>query len=81
MPGEWLRFGDVCRKRCGEQAQYGSRYIDGRLGYPNLGEGLRFRAEYGGPLDTSDYHFIEIHKDDVEEFVARFKAYKQANGR
>lgn len=81
MPGEWREFGDVCRNECREQAQYGSRYIDGRLGYPNLGEGLRFRARYGGPLDTSDYHFIDIHKDDVEEFVARYQAHKTSRER
>ena len=61
--------------RMGLQCQYGSRYITGRMqGYPNLGEGLRFRK-----LDSGSYHDIEIHKDDVAEFVRRFFAYRAAN--
>ena len=69
-PFGWVRFGTVARERCGEQAQYASRAIDGRGGYPHLGAGLRFR---GDPLD---YHFVLIHEDDVEEFVRRWKADK-----
>ena len=67
---DYVEFGEIARRRCDEQAQYCSRTIDGFLEYPNLGEGLRFRG------DPRDYHFVEIHKDDVEEFVTRWKAYK-----
>lgn len=70
-PFGWVRFGDVARDRCGEQAQYASRYIDGRDGYPHLGAGLRFRG------DPRDYHFILIHADDVEEWVRRWQANKE----
>lgn len=70
-PLGWVRFGDVARRRCGEQAQYASRAIDGRDGYPHLGAGLRFRG------DPRDYHFVLIHADDVETFVARWKANKE----
>lgn len=67
-------FGDFCRSRLGQQCQYGSRYIDGRLeGYPNLGEGLRFKG------DPSDYHFVRIHRDDMDEFERRYKEYLQVN--
>lgn len=63
-------FGDFCRSRLGQQCQYGSRYIDGRLeGYPNLGEGLRFKG------DPSDYHFVRIHRDDMDEFERRYREY------
>ena len=70
-PHGWVRFGDVARRRCGEQAQYASRAIDGEDGYPHLGAGLRFRG------DPRDYHFVLIHADDVETFVARWKANKE----
>lgn len=69
-PHGWVRFGDVARERCGQQAQYASRAIDGRLGYPNLGVGLRFKG------DPRDYHRVLIHADDVEEFVRRWKAHE-----
>lgn len=75
-------FGDFCRGRLGQQCQYGSRYIDGKLeGYPNLGEGLRFNngKRWGRvrELDTSDYHFIRIHRDDMDEFERRYRAYQE----
>ncbi len=70
-PFGWVRFGDVARRRCGEMAQHASRAIDGRLGYPHLGVGLRFRG------DAADYHAVLIHADDVETFVARWKANEE----
>jgi hypothetical protein len=69
--GDFVRFGDIARGRLGEQAQYASRYIDGRLDYPNLGKGLRFEG------DPSDYHDVRIHKADVEEFVRRWQEHKE----
>lgn len=66
-------FGDYCRSRLGQQCQYGSRYIDGRLeGYPALGEGLRFKN-----LGNGDYHSIRIHRDDMDEFERRYRAYQE----
>ena len=66
---DYINFGDVARKRLGEQCQYASRYVQGKLKYyPNVGKGLRFKN-----LDSGNYHEIEIHKDDIEEFVRRYK--------
>ena len=66
-------FGDFSRGRLGQQCQYGSRYITGRLeGYPALGEGLRFKN-----LDSGDYHSIRIHRDDMDEFERRYRAYQE----
>jgi hypothetical protein len=85
--GGFSSFGDFCRTRLRQQCQYGSRYIDGRLeGYPNLGEGLRFNngRGYSGQirdLDTGDYHSIRIHRDDMDEFERRYKAYQDGGSR
>lgn len=69
----FVPFGPVARSRLGEQCQYASRAIDGRLdGYPKLGEGLRFKN-----LGSGNYHNIRIHADDVEAFVSRYKAYEE----
>ena len=67
---DYVHFGDVARDRCGMQCQYASRYLMGELGHGNLGEGLRW---YG---DTADYHGLEIHKDDADEFVRRVREYR-----
>ncbi len=67
--GGYSPFGDFSRQRLGEQCQYGSRYIDGRGGCPALGEGLRFRNLKRG------YHFIRIHRDDMDEFERRYRAH------
>ena len=73
---EYVDFGDVSRQQLGEQCQYGSRYIDGYLeGWPNLGEGLRFKG-YDSNGRVNNYHEMKIHKDDVAEFVRRVKAYQ-----
>jgi hypothetical protein len=77
----WLSFGDVARGRLDQQCQYASRMIDGRHGSPCLGEGLRFQDRTGGPVDVSDYHDIRIHRDDVERFVERVKAWRAETGR
>lgn len=71
----YTSFGDIARNRLSMQCQYASRYIRGRTGAePALGEGLRFAH-----MDTGSYHDIEIHRDDVETFVERFLAHRQAN--
>jgi hypothetical protein len=68
----YSQFGDFSRERLGQQCQYGSRYITGKLdNYPALGEGLRFKN-----LDRGDYHSIRIHRDDMDEFERRYKAYR-----
>lgn len=79
----FVKFGDISRKRLGTQCQYGCRYtgIDAKgnpneslweeRGYPNLGKGLRFKG------NTDNYHSLEIHEDDVEEFVRRYKEHRK----
>ena len=69
-PSEYSSFGDVSRGRLNQQSQYGSRYVGGRHGYPDLSQGLRF---LGSP---TDYHGLQIHKGDIEEFVARVEFWK-----
>jgi len=71
---DYVEFGDVARQQCHEQCQYVSRYLDGRHGYPNLGEGIRFQG------DIADYHDLLIHKDDVATFVKRVNDYRKARG-
>jgi hypothetical protein len=69
----FVNFGDVARGLLGQQSQYASRYVDGKIDdYPNLGEGLRFDGL------AYDYHALAIHKDDVDEFVKRVKEYKKS---
>ena len=70
----YVHFGDVSRGELNRQCQYGSQYVDGSEGYPNLGEGLRFRN-----LDM-DYHDIEIHVNDIPELVRRYKACQASRG-
>lgn len=70
-PDGSVSFGDVARNLLGQQCQYASRYIDGRVrNYPKLGNGLRFTE-----LDSSSYHDIGIHPEDIEEFRRRFEAW------
>lgn len=73
---DWVGFGEVAHL-CGMQRQYLCRYINGWQDYPNLGEGLRFRNIYGKEFEIADYHEIEMHKDDVEEFVKRVQQYRK----
>jgi len=64
----FVRFGDVAHRLLNQQSQYASRYIDGKIdGYPNLGFGLRFYGE------SDNYHDVRIHKDDIEEFIRRYR--------
>lgn len=65
---EWVLFNPT---RSLGQNQYASRAIDGRHGYPNLGEGLRFQG------DPCDYHMVRIHRDDYEEFHRRYHEYQK----
>jgi hypothetical protein len=66
----YTQFGPVARYKIGIQAQYASRYINGMNDYPALGEDLRFR---NWPNAGMNYHAIEIHRDDVDEFVRRVR--------
>ncbi len=68
------------RARLGQQCQYGSRYIEGRHGCENLGQGLRFNnGNINGraiELDSRDFHAVRIHRDDCDEFERRYKRSK-----
>lgn len=67
----FVRFDDVSRWLLHTQTQYGSRYIDGSGGErPALGDGLRVKG------DIDEIYSLEIHKDDVNEFVRRVEAYR-----
>jgi hypothetical protein len=63
-------FGDVARDRCGQQSQYASRHFNPLF----ADEYAQFQLRVHGNPD--DYHFLRIHKDDVEEFV---RLYKEAH--
>lgn len=65
----YVDFGDISRTLLGQQSQYVSRYVDGKMeGYPKLGEGLQFKG------DSEDYFSMKIHKNNVMEFIKRYKA-------
>jgi hypothetical protein len=70
----YVFFGDVSRGELKKQCQYGSRYIVGEDGCPNLGKDLRFKGldDPGG-----NYHVIKIHIDDINEFVRRYNQYQK----
>ncbi|XLQ19712.1 MAG: hypothetical protein ACKUBY_03915 [Candidatus Moraniibacteriota bacterium] len=68
----FVRFGDVARSLLQQQAQYASRYTDGTLeDYPNLGKELKFEG------NSSDYHSLKIHKDDIQEFINRVRKHRE----
>ncbi len=70
-PNGFVDFGDVARNLMMMQSQYGSRYVDGAIeGYPKLGEGLRIQG------DPRNYHSLEIHPEDIEDFMLRHSAYQ-----
>ena len=77
MNNDFVNFGDVARKQLGQQCQYACRYTGVGPGwfpeYPDLGQGLRFKGNIG------DYHSLEIHKDDVAEFVRRYEEWTKAH--
>lgn len=74
MAGSFVEFGPIARDRIGMQAQCASRYVGGAHGNPDLGAGLRFKGR------RDDYHFLEIHADDVEEFVRRVLEHRRKTG-
>lgn len=56
------------------QNQYASRYTHGRLehlGFPNLGDGLRWKNRESG-----NYHRILIHIDDLSVFHSRYHRFR-----
>lgn len=74
-PPTFVAFGAVARNLIGIQCQYASRYILGEgENTPILGDGLRFR---NWPNSGGNYHSIEIHRDDVAEFVTRVQEFRR----
>ena len=68
---DYVNFGDIARRQLDQQCQYISRYVDGVIeGWPNLGTGLRFKGR------PDAYYSLQIHKDDVAEFVRRVKEHR-----
>lgn len=65
---EYVNLGDVCRNRIGMQCQYGSRYSQ------TICADLRFRGT------VADYHSMEIHWGDVEEYVERVLRHRREIG-
>ena len=65
---DYVSFGNIART-LGSQAQYCSRYLSGMGDHPNLGENIRIRG------NISNYHSLEIHKDDVALFISRYEEY------
>jgi|AGTN01.1.fsa_nt_gi hypothetical protein len=80
---DYVDFGDVARSRLGMQCQYASRYVGGLCDYQNLtsdpalGRTLRFLERSRPVSSADDYHSLRIHRDDVEEFVARVERVRQ----
>lgn len=54
------------------QNQYASRYVEGRHGKPNLGEGFRFKG-----VERHDYHSIYIHVDDYDAFRQKVRDHQK----
>jgi hypothetical protein len=68
----FVRFGDVSNRFIPlMQVQYSSRYLNGLGGSPNLGEGLRTKNP-----GVAGCHTVRIHKDDIPEFVRRYREYE-----
>ena len=72
VPNEdgYVKIGDFVHGLLNQQSQYASEYMDGRSASPFLADGLR--------VDTTSfsYHEYRIHRDDVHEFVARVRAWR-----
>jgi hypothetical protein len=68
----FVEFSDVSNRFIPRmQVQYSSRYLNGLADSPNLGEGLRVKNP-----DPGNYHAFMIHKDDIVEFVRRYRDYE-----
>jgi hypothetical protein len=68
---DYLRFETVIMERLNEEGQYVSRFVDGALGCPELGTGLRFKG------NSAQFVTLKIHRDDVDTFIERYLDYKE----
>lgn len=64
---DFVSFGDVARELLNMQAQYASYFLRGSGNFPRIADDLRIEG------DAGNYHSLEIHRDDVAEFVNRAK--------
>jgi len=77
----WLSFEDVAENQLEMKSRYAVRYTgigpngevdwDGwvKRCWPNFGKGLRFLG------NSEDFRKMQIHQDDVSEFIRRVKSY------
>jgi hypothetical protein len=70
----FVSFGSVAGVRCNKDTQYCVCFVDVRFcpQYPDLGKGLKFSGDMG------QYHELRIHIDDVDEFVRRYRKYRNS---
>lgn len=66
---DYANFGDVCRNELGITCQYGFYLLHGLRGSEKMIEGLRIIGE------TNSYHSLKIHKEDVQKFKDKYKAF------
>lgn len=67
----FVQIGDVTHGIFNQQSQYISRYMDGsNPNSPVLVDGLRV------DVDSITHHEYRIHAEDVLEFVARVRAFR-----
>ena len=67
----FVAIGDVTHGLLHQQPQYITSYMDGRKeSNPVLVDGLRV------DIESVSYHEYRIHRDDVVEFVARVRAWR-----
>ena len=67
----YVPFGDVARERLGMQCQYARHYL---LMF-EINRGIRWQGK------IEEYHFLTIHRDDVEKFVERALAWRRCAAR
>jgi hypothetical protein len=67
---DFVSFADHMFRAGLGQAWFPHHHVGGQMDSPDLSQGLRFKGE------PSDYHDLKIHRDDVETFIKRVKAYR-----
>lgn len=73
-PKEYVEIGEIASSQPAPlQSQYFARYLGGVCGDPNLGEVEPAIRWFG---DTSDYHDIQIHREDAQELKRRVIQYR-----
>jgi hypothetical protein len=67
---DYIAFGPIARGKLNNQAQYARHWLRD----PEVNEGIRWRGDF------SNYHTLEIHKDDVDDLVKRVKEKEKERG-